>query len=296
MPLLLPRSLFAVVALALLFGCTTTRTTQSGAIGVDRGQYIAVSRDELERTASLAYEEQKNKALEQKALNTDRAMTARVRKIADRLIPFTAVFRPDAVNWRWEANVQTSKELNAYCMPGGKIMVYSGLITTLQLTDAEIAAVMGHEIAHALREHAAERISRAQAQQLAIGATAVGASILAGRDLTPYAGLADQAATVAFQLPNSREHEAEADRIGMELMARAGYNPQGAVSVWKKMLGAGGSEPPKFLSTHPPRSDRIADLEALLPVTLPLYEEALRAAQAAPKAKSKETAPSRRRR
>jgi len=283
------RALLAIVALPLLVGCASTRTTQSGAIGVERKQYIAVSSAELERTAAAAYQEEKNKARAQKTLNADRAMTARVRAIADRLVPYTAVFRPAAVNWQWEANVETSKELNAYCMPGGKIMFYSGLITRLELTDAEIAAVMGHEIAHALREHAAERISRAQAQQLAIGVTAIGASILAGRDLTPYTGLADQAATVAFQLPNSREHEIEADRIGMELMARAGYNPQGAVRVWKKMLAAGGSDPPKFLSTHPPRADRIRELEALLPVTMPLYEEAVRAAKAP--AKSGDTAP-----
>jgi len=156
-------------------------------------------------------------------------------------------------------------------MPGGKIMVYDGLVKHLKLTDDEIAAVMGHEIAHALREHSRERVSRQYAQQLAIS----GAAAILGADAN-VADLANTVATVTFQLPFSREQEAEADTVGIELMARAGFNPSSAVSLWKKMIASEQQQPPEFLSTHPSSANRIQNLEALVPKVLPLYQMASR--------------------
>ncbi len=192
-----------------------------------------------------------------------------MRRVAERLIPQTAVFRPDAPGWKWEVNLLQTKELNAYCMPGGKIMVYSGLIEKLDLSDAELSAVVGHEIGHALREHSRERLSRAYEQQIVLSGVAVATGIGANT-----LDLANEIATVTFQLPHSREQEAEADRIGLELMARAGYDPHAAVNVWRKMGQQSSSSPPEFLSTHPSGQSRIEDLEASLPRVMPLYEAA----------------------
>jgi predicted Zn-dependent protease len=186
---------------------------------------------------------------------------------AQRLIPGTGVFRSDAPNWKWEVNTLTTKELNAYCMPGGKIMVYSGLVEQLNLSDAEMAAVIGHEMAHALREHSRERISREYAQQIALSGVAILTG--AGEGLQKLAG---SVASVTFQLPHSREQESEADTIGLELMARAGYDPNAAVSVWKKMIEANQGGTPQFLSTHPSPQTRIQDLEKLVPKVMPLYQ------------------------
>src|SRR4030095_7745732 len=195
------------------------------------------------------------------------ALTSRVRNVAQRLIPHTGVFRADAPNWPWEVHTLTTKELNAYCMPGGKIMVYSGLVEQLNLSDAEMAAVIGHEMAHALREHSRERISRAYAQQLALAGVAVVTGAGEGA-----LNLANTVASVTFQLPHSREQESEADIMGLELMARAGYDPNAAVNVWKKMIAAEKSNPPEFLSTHPAPGNRIAELQSYVPKVMPLYQ------------------------
>ncbi|MGA0024880.1 MAG: M48 family metallopeptidase, partial [Burkholderiales bacterium] len=163
-------------------------------------------------------------------------------------------------------------ELNAFCMPGGKIMFYSGLIKRLNLTDDEIAIVMGHEIAHALREHSREQVSQEIAAQTAIG---VGAALLGlGDGATQLTGAAyDALISPRF----SRSHETEADRIGLELSARAGYDPRAGVTLWQKMIKAsGGSSPPEFLSTHPAGANRIREIESLLPAVMPLYNAARR--------------------
>jgi predicted Zn-dependent protease len=152
-------------------------------------------------------------------------------------------------------------------MPGGKIMVYTGLIERLDLNDDELSAVIGHEMAHALREHSRERASRQYAQQIAL----TGAAAVAGVGESTL-DLANMVATVTFQLPFSREQEAEADRIGLELMARSAYDPRAAVEVWRKMehvASSGGT--PEFLSTHPSGQSRIKDIESLLPRVQPLY-------------------------
>ena len=166
-------------------------------------------------------------------LNTDKAQLARVTTIAKRIVAATPAFRTDAAAWNWQFNVQKTKELNAYCMPGGRIMVYSGLIDQLDLSDAELATVLGHEIAHALREHTRERVSRAYAQQLVLS----GAAAVTGVS-EATANIANMVAEVTFQLPFSRDQESEADDIGLELMARAGYDPHAALTLWNKMSAA----------------------------------------------------------
>jgi len=259
-----------IVAAAIsLSACQTVQTTNPGAVGVDRKQRMLVSEEQVEQGADVAYDQELDKARKAGALNSNQQHFKRVQAISQKLIPQTASFRPDATQWQWEVNVQDSKDVNAYCMPGGKIMVYSGLIEQLQATDAELAAVIGHEIAHALREHSRERLSRAYAEQIALAGIAVATG--AGQGTM---AIAQQISAVTFQLPHSREQEAEADRIGLELMARAGYDPNAAVSLWQKMGKVGGGGPPEFLSTHPSGESRIRDLESNIPRVLPLYQQA----------------------
>ena len=263
------RALFVLVAAVVCVGCQSVQTTQPGAVGVDRKQMMLISGEEVEKGAQEAYSQELQKARSQGGLNADAKQHQRVQTISQRLIPHTSVFRPDATQWKWEVNVQSSEDVNAYCMPGGKIMVYTGLIEQLDATDAELAAVIGHEIAHALREHSRERISRAYAEQLALA----GVAVATGASNTTMA-IASQVSAVTFTLPHSREQEAEADRIGLELMARAGYDPNASVTLWQKMAKAAGGAPPEFLSTHPSSGSRIKDLEANIPRVLPLYQAA----------------------
>ncbi len=263
----------ALIAALLSSGCETVSTTAPGTIGVQREQKMLVSAHEVEASAVTAYAEELGKAREKGELNTNAAMLQRVRGIADRLIKQTPVFRTDAANWKWDINVQTSQQMNAYCMPGGKIMVYSGLIEQLKTTDAELAAVIGHEIAHALREHSREAVSRAYAEQL--GLSAIGALTGIGESTAQMVGMVSQ---VTFSLPRGRLQETEADQIGLELMARAGYDPKAAVTLWQKMGAANQSAPPQFLSTHPSSSTRITDLQALQPKVMPLYAAAAKPA------------------
>jgi predicted Zn-dependent protease len=258
-----------IASLTVLTACQSVQTTQPGAVGVDRKQSMMVSSEEVNASAAKAYQQLVAGAAQKGLVNRDAAQLARVRSIAQRLIQQTGAFRPDAPGWAWETNVLTSKDVNAWCMPGGKIAVYTGLIERLQPTDAELAAVMGHEIAHALREHGRERVSQAQAQGLVIGilGVATGAS-RTSMDLTQV--LVD----LTINKPNSREHETEADGIGVELAARAGYDPRGAISLWEKMGKLGGGQPPEFLSTHPSHATRINDLKVISAKVLPLYETA----------------------
>ena len=249
-----------------LSGCTST--TQEGATGVNRKQLLLVSSEEVNALANKDYQQMLAEARQKNVLNRDSAMTLRLRGIANRLVPHVNTFRPDARNWRWEVNVIQSNELNAFVMPGGKVMFYSGIVSRLQLTDAEIAAIMGQEIAHALREHARERMSRDAAQQTGLGLLASVIGLTEGQ-----VQMAGMAAQIGLQLPHSRGQEEEADVLGLELMARAGYNPQAALSLWQKMRQASQGEPPKFLSTHPSTGDRIAQIQQLLPRVMPIYQQ-----------------------
>lgn len=258
---------------SLSTGCQTVQTTQAGVVGIDRTQRMSalVSEAELQKGAAQAYQQVLAKEKAKGALNADPQLTQRVRSIAKRIIPATAAFRPDAPGWNWEVNVIQSDQLNAWVMPGGKIAFYSGLIERLNLTEDEIAAIMGHEIAHALREHARERASE---QQLAGLGIAVGAAVLGlGRGGTDLASMAYQ---LSVGMPNSRAHETEADRMGVELAARAGYDPRAAVTLWQKMQQQGGGSTPEFLSTHPSTGSRLKDLEAYAARVMPLYAQARR--------------------
>jgi len=254
---------------AILSGCQTVETTQSTAVGVDRRQHMLVSSDQINASAEKAYADVLAEAKKQNALDRDAAQVQRVKAIVGRLIPQTAAFRQDGPGWKWETHVLSSKEVNAWCMPGGKIAVYTGLIAQLQATDAELAAVIGHEIAHALREHGREQASNAMAQQVALGVIGAVANIpSAAIDLAPLV------LDVTFNLPHSRTDETEADRIGVELAARAGYDPHAAISLWEKMQKVGGGQPPQFLSTHPSHESRISDLRAYSEKVMPLYQSA----------------------
>lgn len=258
------------LVVAGLNGCETT--TSGGAVGAERKQLLLVSSQELDQMAAQSYNKLKAEAAAKGILNTDGAMLQRVRAIASRLEPRTRTFRPDAPGWKWEVNVINSNELNAYCMPGGKIIFYAGLIRQLSLSDDEIAIVMGHEISHALREHSREQVSQAVAAQTAIG---VGAALFGfGQGSADIAGIAYQS-LIATRF--SRTDETEADRIGLELSARAGYDPRAGVSLWQKMQKANsGGRSPEFLSSHPTDSSRVQQIEALLPTVTPLYNAARR--------------------
>lgn len=254
----------------LLGACQTT--TSGGAVGADGSQLMLVSSKQMNSMAAESYDKLQADAARAGALNQDRAMLKRVRAIARRLEPKTRVFRADAPGWNWEVNVISSDQLNAFCMPGGKIMVFSGLITQLQLTDDEIAIILGHEIAHALREHSREQLSQAMAAQAGIN---LGAALFGlGDGLSSAAGTGYQA-LVATRF--SREAETEADRIGLELSARAGFDPRAGLSLWQKMINASrGGRPPEFLSSHPAEASRVQEIQALLPTVMPLYNAARR--------------------
>ena len=252
---------------AITTGCETVETTKSSAVGVDRHQRMMVSADAVNQSADKAYHDVLGQAQKQNALDRDPATVERVKRIASRLIPATGALRPDAPGWKWEMHVLSSKEVNAWCMPGGKIAVYTGLIDQIKPTDDELAAVMGHEIGHALREHGREQASQQMLEQLGVG--------LLGALTGVNTQLAQTIADVTISLPHSRAQETEADRIGVELAARAGYDPHAAVTLWQKMDKlAGGNQPPQFLSTHPSNASRIADVTQDAQKVMPLYQAA----------------------
>ena len=255
------------LALVTVSGCAST--TAGGAVGAQRSQLMLISSSELEGMAEQSYAKLKSDTSSKGELNRDAAMLKRVRAIAMRIKPHTAVFRKDAPGWNWEVNVISSKELNAYCMPGGKIMFYSGLIDQLQLSDDEIAIVMGHEIAHALREHSREQVSQAMAAQTAIS---LGTALLGLGQVS--ASLSNTAYQSLIATKFSRTDESEADDIGLELTARAGYDPRAGVTLWQKMTAAkSGGNQPEFLSSHPEDAKRVERIQSLLPTVLPLYEK-----------------------
>lgn len=259
-----------VLVVVGIAGCQSVNTTQGGAIGIDRSQRMSslVPEAQLQQEAVKLYGQTLSDAKSKGQLNTNAAQTRRVQAIGQRLIAQVGVFRPDAVGWKWEINVIDSKEVNAWCMPGGKIAVYTGLINAVKPTDDELAAVIGHEIAHALREHARERASQQMATSLGLSVL----TVVTGNQAT--GDLGGTLANVMFGLPNSRLHETEADRMGVELAARAGFDPRAAVTLWTKMGQlSGGSAQPELLSTHPSADSRIADLKVASEKVMPLYRK-----------------------
>jgi predicted Zn-dependent protease len=233
-----------------------------------RKQLALVSEEQAQASSAQAYVQTLAEAQKQGKLSTDAALNARVKRIADRLVTQAGNMHPPSREWDWSVAVIDDPSLNAWCMPGGKMAIYTGIIEKLNLSDDEIGQIMGHEIAHAILGHGRERMSRAIATQ---GGLQLG-SVVAGRDLTVLAPVA----TVALALPNSRAGETEADRYGLELAARAGFHPRSVVTLWEKMSSAGGGGPPQFLSTHPSPENRLQALNALVPQMMPLYEQARR--------------------
>jgi Zn-dependent protease with chaperone function len=228
-----------------------------------------VPAETLENSARQQYSQTLGQARAQRALAPDNyPQLVRVRQVAARLIPFTAQWNPRARDWKWEVNLIGSKQLNAWCMPGGKIAFYTGIIDQLQLSDDEIAMIMGHEMAHALREHARERLAKSQVTNMGLSL----ASQLLG--LGQVGNVAADLGTQLLTLKYSRDDESEADLVGLEIAARGGYKPEASVQLWQKMLAANGNGGPQFLSTHPSGSNRIQELQANLPKVQSLYERA----------------------
>lgn len=275
-------SVFAVAIIGLT-GCSSNNSLPSPDGGVNVGASSAVRKlvpaAQLEASASGQYSSLLQKSLKANALapNND-PQVQRLRMIAEKITPFSQKFNHRAAGWKWEVNLIRSSQINAFCMPGGKIAFYSGILDKLKLTDDEVAVIMGHEIAHALREHAREQIAKSQITNVGTGiATAV---------------LGDQSSSLLkngaqlLTLKYSRDDESDADLVGLELAARAGYDPRAGVTLWQKMSAAAGGAPLEFLSTHPAGQTRISNIQKNLPDVMPLYEKARstkkQTAQAAP--------------
>src|SRR3989475_10953716 len=250
----------AALALGALAGCSTNPIT-------GRSQFMVVPESMAITQSAAAYSSMMGDLGKKRKVEAASPRAEKVRHITDRLIAQAVRFRPDSAKWKWEVQViNDPKTVNAFCMAGGKMAIYSGMWEKLKATDDEVAQVMGHEIGHALANHTQERMSIAYSTSIG---TQLAAIALGARDQT--AVLMQQAAVLAIPLPNSRESEAEADQIGIELAARAGYDPAAAVSLWDKMGKLGGGTPPEFLSTHPSPEHRKETLQALGARMQPLY-------------------------
>ncbi|MBK7903529.1 MAG: M48 family metallopeptidase [Proteobacteria bacterium] len=254
------KPLFALALVLLVAACATSPT--------GRRQLMLVSEETAISSSRQAYAQEMGKYQKEGKLVTDPRTLKRVSVITERLVAQAVKMRPDSAKWQWSVQViDDPKTVNAWCMAGGRMALYTGLIMKVDPTDDELAQVMGHEIAHALANHTAERMSTAMAAN---------AGILAAGILSDNPGQAmaitAAAATVAIKLPNSRASENEADQIGIELAARAGYDPRSAVTLWQKMAKVGGSAPAEFLSTHPSDATRQQRLGALAPKMMPYYQ------------------------
>jgi len=274
------------VALSLVLACATSTVAAQEREGVNVGKRSAftnlVAAQEVEKMAGQQYKQVLEQADSKNALAPPSSEELkRLRTIAQRLIPFATPWNERASQWQWEVNLIGSKQINAYCMPGGKIAFYTGILRALQLNDDEAAMVMGHEMAHALREHARERMGKST---VTTGAARLGGALLSGwlgidPNLTDM--VAQQGANL-LSLKFGREDESEADLVGMEIAARAGYDPRAGITLWEKMGAANKGAPPQWLSTHPASSTRIADMQAALPSVMPLFQRAKAAQTAKP--------------
>jgi predicted Zn-dependent protease len=250
-----------LVCLMLIVGCATSPT--------GRRQLMIVSEDSAIAASKQAYVEMLKPYEEKGKIDNDQDLKDRVYRITGRLIAQAIKMRPETKDWDWSIKIiDDPKTVNAWAMAGGKMALYSGLVTQLDATDDELAQVLGHEIGHALAKHSAEQMSVAMAST--IGVAAVG--VAADRKGLALTGAA-LAAALAVQKPNSRAAESEADRIGIELAAKAGYDPRAAITLWQKMAKVGGKGPPEFLSTHPSPENREKKLAEFVPQMMPYYEQ-----------------------
>ena len=257
----------AMAALLALPGCQSNPIT-------GRKQLMLVSEDTAISESKQAYSALLQPLAKEGKVDANPATVARVREITARLIAQAIKYRPETKDWEWSVKViDDPKTVNAWCMAGGKMAIYTGLLQQVQPTDDELAQVMGHEISHALAKHSAEQMSRALAMQAGLGVLAITQQNSQYGNLTLTA--AQAAAIVGLQLPNSRTAESEADRIGIELAAKAGYDPHAAVTLWEKMAKVGGNPNSRndFLSTHPAPVKRMETLAGLVPQMMPYYED-----------------------
>jgi predicted Zn-dependent protease len=255
--------LVAAAAAILAAGCSTNPIT-------GRSQLMLVSEESAEKQSAVAYQQMIGQLEKKRQIEAGTARALKVQQITDRLVTQAIKLKPESAKWRWEVQViNDPKMVNAWCMAGGKMAIYTGMWDQLHATDDEIAQVMGHEISHALAEHTRERMSVAYSTGAAttVAAIALGAGAAAAQ-------LMQQAAVVAIGQPNSRESEAEADQIGIEIAARAGYDPRSAVTLWEKMGKLGGGRQPEFLSTHPSPENRADALRGLGAKVQPYYQAA----------------------
>ncbi|MDP3626798.1 MAG: M48 family metallopeptidase [Hydrogenophaga sp.] len=256
-------------------GAAALGTTGTALAQVDVGKSSALRKlvpaERLEEAAGQQYAQMLAEARSKRALAPDNhPQLLRLRAMARKLIPFTLPWNDRARQWRWEVNLIGSKQINAFCMPGGKIAFYTGILDQLKLSDDEAAMIMGHEMAHALREHARERIAKSQATGLGLS---IGAQLLG---LGELGNMAANLGTQLLSLKFSRDDESEADLVGLELAARAAYQPQASVTLWQKMAAAGGGSGPGFLSTHPSGPERIRELQDNVPKVETLFNQARR--------------------
>ena len=255
---------FIIMAL-LLVGCASSPT--------GRNQFLLISPEAAILESETAYLSTVGALDEEGKLATDPNLMGRVGRITGRLVTIAEEDFPNSQDWQWSvAIIDDPETVNAWCMAGGRMALYTGLIDQLELTDDELAQIMGHEISHALANHTAERMSRAMATT--IGVIAVG--VAADNSATAMAGTA-LLANLALELPNSRVAETEADTIGMELATRAGYDPEAAVTLWQKMGSLSEERPPEFLSTHPEPENRQAELQRQIPTMLALNPNRVKA-------------------
>ena len=252
-----------LLVVALLSACAVSPTGRRQLSLVSEESAIAASRE--------AYLTQMNELGTAGKLVTDSAVTGRVNRITGRLVAQAVMLRPETAKWEWSIKViDDPMMINAWCMAGGRMAVYTGLLNQIMPSDDELAQVMGHEISHALANHTAEKMSVAMATQAGVAA----AGLFGGDNAGLVMGAAAMAAQYAVQLPNSRAAETEADEIGIQLAAKAGYNPSAAVTLWEKMAAAGGAGPPQFMSTHPAPGNRQARLAELAPQMMEYYRAA----------------------
>ena len=273
----LPRGLPRSTASALAVGVLLAQPLAARE-GVDVGGISPMAKlvpaETVERSAGQQYQQLLQQGKQQNALAAnDQPQLKRLRAIAQRIIPHAMAWNPRAKDWRWEVNLLGSSQINAFCMPGGKIAFYTGILEKLKLSDDEVAMVMGHEMAHALREHARERMAKTAATQGLASVLGAFASAKWGIDPSISDGVARGGANL-MALEFSRDDESEADLVGMELAARAGFDPRAGVTLWQKMGAANKGAPPQWLSTHPSGKTRIAEIQANLPKVMPLYQRA----------------------